>query len=128
MNRAMSRGASAVLALTAALAATAYGQANLPAESLGGPMTGPAVIGAPFSADATTTVHATLGDGTRLDQSTTDRYYRDSIGRVRVEKLMNGLPAPTTMAERHVRTIIDPEPGDGAVLTLDAQTRTARYN
>jgi hypothetical protein len=124
----MSRGASAVLALTAALAATAYGQANLPAESLGGPMTGPAVIGAPFSADATTTVHATLGDGTRLDQSTTDRYYRDSIGRVRVEKLMNGLPAPTTMAERHVRTIIDPEPGDGAVLTLDAQTRTARYN
>ncbi len=117
---------SAVLALTVALAATAFGQANLPAESLGGPLTGPPVFGAPFSADATTTVHATLGDGTRLDQTTTDRYYRDSAGRVRVEKLMNGLPAPATMAERHVRTIIDPEPGDGGVLTLDAQTRTAR--
>jgi hypothetical protein len=116
---------SVVLALAATLAATA--QAKLPDESIGGPLSGPRVVGAPFSANATTIFHAILGDGTRLDQSTTDRYDRDSAGRVRVEKRMNGLPAPATMAERHVRTIIDPEPGDGAVLTLDAQTRTARY-
>jgi hypothetical protein len=117
---------SAILALASALGATALGQVNLPAESIGGPLTGPPVLGAPFSADATTTVHATLRDGTRVDQSTTDRYYRDSAGRVRVERPLNGLPAPTTVSERHIRTIIDPDPGDGGVYTLDAQTRTAR--
>ena len=116
----------AVPALAAALGATALGQVNLPAESIGGPLTGSPVLGAPFSADATTTVRATLGDGTRLEQSTTDRYYRDSAGRVRVERSMSGLPAPVTIAERHIRTIIDPDPGNGGVYTLDAQTRTAR--
>ena len=72
---------SAILALASALGATALGQATLPAESIGGPLSGPPVLGAPFSADATTTVHAIPGDGTRLDQNTTDRYYRDSAGR-----------------------------------------------
>ena len=116
----------AILVLAVALGATALGQVPLPQESIGGPLTGRPVFGAPFSADATTTVHATLGDGTRLDQSTTDRYYRDSAGRVRVEKPMAGLPAASTMSERHIRTIIDPEPGDGNLYTLDAQTQTAR--
>lgn len=125
MNRAMSRGASAVLALTAALAATAFGQANLPAESLGGPLTGPPVNAAPFSADATTTVHAVLRDGTRLDQSTTDRYYRDSAGRVRIERHMEGLPAPKTVRERHIRTVIAPDPSHwGGVNTVDDETAT----
>src|SRR6185503_19717157 len=49
--------------------------------------------GVPFSADATTILHAILGDGTRLDQTTTDRYYRDSTGRVRIERHMEGLAA-----------------------------------
>jgi hypothetical protein len=118
---------STVLALAVALAPTAFGQMNLPGESIGGPLTGPPVLGAPFSADATTTVRATLGDGTRLDQTTTDRYYRDSAGRVRVERLMSDQPAPSTMSERHLRTIIDPDPSDRAVYTIDAQTRTTRY-
>jgi hypothetical protein len=118
--------ASAILALASALGPTALGQVNLPAESIGGPLTGPPILGAPFSADATTTVHAILGDGSRLDQTTTDRYYRDSAGRVRVERPLSDLPAPTTVSERHIRTIIDPDPGDGRVYTLDAQTRTAR--
>ena len=39
---------------------------------------------------------------------------------------MSALPAPVTISERHIRTIIDPDPGDGGVYTLDAQTRTAR--
>ena len=119
--------ASAVLALAAALAATAFGQVNLPHESIGGPLSGPPVLGAPFSADATTTVRATLGDATRLDQTTTARYYRDSAGRVRVERPMSGPPAPATMSERHLRTIIDPDPGDRLVYTIDAQTRTTRH-
>ena len=118
---------SAVLSLAAAVAATAFGQVNLPDESIGGPLTGPLVLGAPFSADATTTVRATLGDGTRLDQTTTARYYRDSAGRVRVERPMGGQPTPSTMSERHLRTIIDPDPSDRWVCTIDAQTRTVRY-
>ena len=40
---------------------------------------------------------------------------------------MDGLPAPSTIAERHVRTIIDPDLKDGWVVTMDAQTRTAWY-
>jgi hypothetical protein len=103
-----------------------FAQINLPAESIGGPLTGPPVLGEPFSADATTIVHAILGDGTRLDQSTTDRYYRDSAGRVRVERPMDGLPAPSTMSARHIRTVIDPRDGHGGVYTIDAQTRTVR--
>ncbi len=113
----------AVLALAAALSATAFGQVNVPAESIGGPLSSAPVLGAPFSADATTTVHAILGDGTRLDQTTTDRYYRDSAGRVRIERHMEGLPAPKTAAERHVRTIIAPDPSRWpGVYTLDDQT------
>jgi hypothetical protein len=120
--------ASAVLASAAVIVASAYGQSNVPAESMGGPLTGPPVFGAPFSANATTTVHATLGDGTRLDQSMTDRYYRDSAGRVRVERSMDGLPAPSTVSERHIRTIMAPEPGDRWVYTIDAQTQTVRLH
>jgi hypothetical protein len=39
---------SAILALASALGATALGQVNLPAESIGGPLAGPPVLGAPF--------------------------------------------------------------------------------
>jgi hypothetical protein len=120
--------ASIVPALMATLAVTTSGQANPPVGSMGGPLTGQPVFEAPFSADATTTVHAILADGTRLDQSTTDHYYRDSAGRVRVERPMAGLPAPRTMSERHIRTLVDTDPGDrrSFVATLDAQTKTVR--
>ena len=119
---------SAVLAFVATLAVTTFAQVTLPTEPRGGPLTGPPVLEAPFSADATTTVHAILGDGTRLDQSTTDHYYRDSGGRVRVERSMAGLPDAATMSERHIRTIIDTDPHDRHtfVATLDDQTRTVR--
>ena len=116
----------AVVALAAACVATVFGQDRLPDESIGGPLTLPPVSGAPFSADATTTVHVTLRDGTRLDQTTTERFYRDSEGRVRVERSMAGLRAPVTIAERHIRTVIAPGPNGRGVFTLDAQTRTAR--
>jgi len=113
---------SAVLALAATATATAFGQTKLPAESIGGPFTGARVVGAPFTAEATTSVQAILGDGTRLDQTTTDRYYRDSAGRVRAEKWI-GLPAPTIVSERKIRTVVDAE-RFGAVYLMDAQTRS----
>src|SRR5262245_14460582 len=64
--------------------------------------------GAPFSAEAVTTVNQILRNGTRLQQSTTARYDRDSLGRLRVELLMEGLRQPKTMSERHVRLTICP--------------------
>ena len=117
------------LAFATTLAATAFGQVKVPAESIGGPLSSAPVPGMPFSADATTTVHAILGDGSRLDQTTTDRYYRDSIGRVRIERHMEGLPAPKTRSERHIRTVVASDlsrwPG---VFTVDDQTATAGLN
>ena len=68
---------SAILALAAALGATALGQATLPAESIGGPLSGPPVLGAPFSADATTTVHAILGDVLDSTRAPRIRDHRD---------------------------------------------------
>jgi len=87
------------------------------------------VPGVPFSADATTILHAILGDGTRLDQTTTDRYYRDSTGRVRIERHMEGLAAPKTLAVRHFRTLIAPDPNRWpGVYTVDAEAGTVRLN
>jgi hypothetical protein len=88
-------------------------------------LTGPVVTDAPFSADATTTVTQTLGDGTRIEQSTTAKFYRDRMGRVRREQTILGLGALN--AGGNTQTIsIDPDPGDGTAYTLDPMTRTAR--
>ena len=89
-------------------------------------MTGPVVTDAPFSADATTTVTQVLGDGTRIEQSTTARFVRDRMGRVRREQTILGLGA-LNGAGGNLQTItVDPDPGDGTVYTLDPMTRTAR--
>jgi hypothetical protein len=63
---------------------------------------------APFSAEAVTTANQILRNGTRLEQTTTARYYRDGAGRVRVELLMDGLRAAKTMSERHIRLTVCP--------------------
>ena len=127
--RFLSVAGCALLVFVAVLGATVFGQTNVPAESIGGPLSSAPVVGAPFSADATTTVHAILGDGARLDQTTTDRYYRDSAGRVRIERHMEGLPAPRTATERSVRTVIAPDPNFWpGVYAVDAETGTARLS
>jgi hypothetical protein len=95
-----------------------------PADGIGGPLTQSSVLNAPFSADAITTTRLSFSDGTTLAQSTTARYYRDRIGRARVEFLMNGLAPATTRFERHIRTIVRPDPNTGRIRTLDAETRT----
>lgn len=88
-------------------------------------LAGPVVTDAPFSADATTTVTQVLGDGTRIEQTTSARFYRDRAGRVRREQTILGL-GPLN-AGGNIQTItIDPDPGDGTAYTLDPTTRTAR--
>jgi hypothetical protein len=85
-------------------------------------LAGPVVADAPFSADATTTVTQILSDGTRIEQTTNARFYRDRAGRVRREQTILGLGALGNM-----QTItIAPDPMDGTAFTLDPATRTAR--
>jgi hypothetical protein len=94
-------------------------------EAAGGPLTGPPVLNAPFSADATTTVRQTLSDGTRIERIGRARYYRDRAGRVRVEQVIMGLEALNPAAEGQVRITIQPDPTKQAVFTLDPVARTA---
>lgn len=85
---------------------------------------------APFSAEAVTTISQMLRNGTRLEQSTTARYDRDSLGRLRVELLMEGLRQPKTMSERHIRLTICPfarefpDVPEPSCYSLDPVTRT----
>ena len=80
---------SMALCLAAAIPTVGFGQERDQPEGIGGPLTGPLVLDAPFSADATTTFRRTFGDGTKLEQSTVlipaDRYeaFRGSGRRAR---------------------------------------------
>jgi hypothetical protein len=95
---------------------------------MGGPLTGPAVLDAPFSADATTTVRQTLPDGSRVERTGIARYYRDRAGRVRIEHMIVGLDPLNSAPKGQVRTIIAPDPATGRVYTLDDATRTANLS
>jgi hypothetical protein len=88
-------------------------------------LAGPIVTDAPFSADATTTVTQVLGDGTRIEQTTTARFFRDRAGRVRREQTILGLGALNAGGNMQTITVA-PDPGDGIAYTLDPMTRTAR--
>jgi hypothetical protein len=90
------------------------------------PFSGPVVTNAPFAADAVTTVTQVLSDGTRIEQSTNARFYRDSTGRVRREQMILGLAALNPSGESRMAITIDPDPGDATAITLDPATRTAR--
>jgi hypothetical protein len=88
-------------------------------------LTGPVVTDAPFSAEATTSVTQVLGDGTRIEQRTSSRFYRDRAGRVRREQTILGLGGLN--ANGSLQTItVDPDPGDGFAYMLDPMSRTAR--
>jgi hypothetical protein len=99
--------------------------ATTPQEEFGGPFSGRIVRDVPFSAEARTTVRQTLPDGRQIERIGIARYYRDGAGRIRVEHVLSGLDPLNTAAKGQVRTIIDPDAGDGAVYTLDEASRTA---
>ena len=122
-------GLALCLAVTGSIAGFAH---QVRIEVIGGPLLGPLpFLNAPFSAEAITTVNHELPNGTRLERTATARYYRDSSGRVRVEQLMEGLPAPKTVSERHIRLLIYLNDRERHwpwrdLFTLDPTTRTAR--
>jgi hypothetical protein len=84
------------------------------------------IANAPFSADATTTVTQTLGDGTKIEQRTTAKWYRDSTGRVRREQTVIGLDRLNPSAQPQTTITFDSVPGDPSPYVLDPGTRTAR--
>jgi len=102
-------------------------QARSVAELVSAPpdvLNGPVVTDAPFSADGTTTVTQVLGDGTRIEQTTSARFFRDRAGRVRREQTIIGLGAVNGAGSAQTITI-DTDPSDGTAYTLDPATRTA---
>jgi hypothetical protein len=93
------------------------------ADAVGSPLALPATFNAPFSADAVTTIKQTLRDGTRIDQTATARYYRDSGGRVRVEQVV-----PGQTGQNRSLVMLVPDPHSRAVSTLEPPTRTFYYH
>jgi len=80
---------------------------------------------APFSADGITTVTQMLADGTRIERTTTSKFYRDSAGRMRRDQTIIGLAAldPSRESETLI-TIVDPIAQ--ATYVLNPATKMAR--
>ncbi len=87
-------------------------------DMIGSPLAQPAVRNAPFIADATTVVKQTLRDGTRVDQTVTARYYRDSAGRVRIEQVVPSASGRTLLI------LLAPDPTSRAGHIVEPSTRT----
>ncbi len=113
------------LGVAMALPLAPHAQQNRSSEDIGNPLTGPPVRGAPFSAEATTTVQQTLRDGTRIDRAATARYYRDGAGRVRVEQPTIRSKSPNRAARNQIRITIDSGAGGDVVSVLDPAARMA---
>ena len=97
------------------------------------PLSGPVIKNAPYSGDGITTVTQILGDGTRIEQTTTAKFYRDSAGRVRREQTILGLAALAARTRQgdpsgdsQTLITIDPDPDDSLAFQLDTNARTAR--
>jgi len=84
------------------------------------------IANVPFSADAATTVTQTLGDGTKIEQRTNAKIYRDSTGRVRREQTVIGLDRLNPAATPQTTISFDTVPGDSMPYTLNPSTKTAR--
>ncbi len=87
---------------------------------------GSVIKNAPYSADAITETTQLLADGNRIEQSTTQKLYRDSEGRERREETVLATGALAGADMPHLVTISDPV--DNITYTLDTEQRTARRN
>ena len=100
------------------------GEAGFAVAGVTGAMMGPAgkIAGAPYSAEVVTQHVQTLGDGNRIEQTTTGSVARDSQGRVRRDEALPALAGSNGEAP-HLIMIDDPVAQ--VHWTLDAQTKTA---
>jgi hypothetical protein len=93
-------------------------------SSIGPGLAGAAVSGAPYSAEEVTEHVQTLADGTHITQpSRKTMYYRDSLGRTRVERSLSLPPGASGPAGPNIIEISDPV--SGVRYTLDPRSRTA---
>ena len=90
------------------------------------PLTDAVVPNAPFSADAVTTVTQTLGDGTKIEQRVTAKWYRDSTGRIRREQTVIGMDGLSPQGQPQTTITFDTVPNDPMPYSLNPATRTAR--
>jgi len=95
-------------------------------QASSGALSDAVVANVPFSADAVTTVTQTLGDGTKIEQRTTAKWYRDSTGRVRREQTVIGLDRLNPSAQPQTTITFDSVAGDQMPYTLNPAARTAR--
>ena len=128
-----------LLALLALVSMVAFGQDSQPTNTVrtgsigwsvsvgGGPMAGPAVTGAPYSAEEVSERVQTLANGTHITQPpTTSRIYRDSEGRTRTERSMPRMPGqgqPDGAETPAMVTIFDPVAH--VMYTLNASEKVA---
>jgi hypothetical protein len=92
---------------------------------MGPGLPGGAVTGAPYSAEEVTEHVQTLADGTHITQpSAKTIFYRDSLGRTRIERSFPPPPGASGAAGPNMIEISDPV--SGAHYTLDPRSRTAR--
>lgn len=111
-------GEARLLILLAFSIIAAFGQEEHVASSggfIGGPRLtasvgpgAPVVTGMPYSAEEVTEFIQTLGDGTRLTNTSTAQIYRDSQGRTRIEHSMPALLGQAGADERVIIEISDP--------------------
>jgi hypothetical protein len=94
-------------------------------SNMGPGLPGGAVTGAPYSAEEVTEHVQTLADGTHITQpSPKTVFYRDSLGRTRIERTFPQPPGASGAAGPVMIEISDPV--SGAHYTLDPRSRTAR--
>src|SRR5688572_19373834 len=105
---------------------SAAAQALQDVRNAGGALSDAVVPNAPFSADAVTTVTQTLGDGTKIEQRTTAKWYRDSTGRVRREQTVIGIDRLSPQGQPQTTITFDTVPNDPMPYSLNPANRTAR--
>lgn len=115
-----------LLGLLLAYPTDGYGQPRK--VDVGGPLAGPVILNAPFSADAVMVVKMAFSNGERLEKTNTAKYYRDSADRSRVEHVSS--TAAQSTSTRGVPTVIDGNRSArlGEVWILDEETREARID
>jgi hypothetical protein len=122
-----------ICALTAVTVAGAQGRRG-PGPGRGGPdfrllgaqsgRPGPVVKGAPYSADVSSEVTQTLSDGNRIQQTASEKVYRDSEGRTRRETSLAALGSASGANTPTVAFIDDPVAGVSYALDLSNRTAT----
>lgn len=88
-------------------------------------MGGKTVKGAPYSATVITESVQTLGNGAKINRTTTASVYRDSEGRTRHEQTLDAIGPFSAAGKPRQMTFIN-DPVAGAQYVLDAENKTAR--